>query len=49
MKHVTMIAFDKTGTLTQGILTVKSVFDIQKKFKYDLPDNQSQLQMSDLL
>lgn len=41
MKHVTMIAFDKTGTLTAGILTVKSVFDVQKKFKYDLSDDQS--------
>lgn len=39
MKRVTMIAFDKTGTLTYGILTVKSVFDVQKKFKYDLAED----------
>ena len=37
MKRVTMIIFDKTGTLTHGIMTVKKVVDVCKKFKYKVP------------
>ena len=49
MKSVTMVIFDKTGTLTQGKLVVKSVVDVCKKFKYVLPENQSSLQMNELI
>jgi len=43
MKRVTLVVFDKTGTLTHGRLTVKSVVDVSKKFKYTLPENQTLL------
>lgn len=43
MKRVTMVVFDKTGTLTEGNMIVKAVFDVCKKFKYNISEDQKSI------